>query len=447
MFKRLGEGISTRIGAVLFRHCCFVMSLHLMFMVCPALALDGSEDAVKVQDPNVLKVPFAFYNSSFGAAVGYAYGGTGFPQKQSTLLLTIIAGSNSAYAFYLLSRDIKVPYAERLFFDTDLALSKFGTIQSYTNGNPDFPNERAGSNGSDKDNYVEGDGDDNLIRINFRYLLPMGDGKDPIVKPQVLEMGLPVDGSGGGDSLNPLQSGKTYIEVKPYWRDQTINTDDVNVNQGTNGIAFSVYRDNTDFTKNPSKGSSVRARYTRDWGWGDSSHPYEVGDAEISKYISLGSTDTFRQRVIAFDFWTADAPSWDDTSMKDGKIVFNRPPTYLGATLGGLWRMRGFPATRFNDQAAVYYAIEYRLIPEWNPFAHIDWMQRYLGVEWLQLVTFAETGRVAPAWSVSELHSTMKCDAGIGVRAMAKGIVVRMDIAGSKEGLAISMIVGQPFQF
>jgi hypothetical protein len=48
---------------------------------------------------------------------------------------------------------------------------------------------------------------------------------------------------------------------------------------------------------------------------------------------------------------------------------------------------------------------------------------------------------------MSELHSAMKCDVGIGVRAMAKGIVVRVDMAGSKEGMAISMMVGQPFQF
>ena len=109
--------------------------------------------------------------------------------------------------------------------------------------------------------------------------------------------------------------------------------------------------------------------------------------------------------------------------------------------------LRGFPTSRFNDQAAVYYSLEYRIIPEWNPFAHSDWMRRYLGIEWWQWVTFAEAGRVAPAWTVSELHSAMKWDAGIGVRAMAKGIVVRVDMAGSKEGIGVSMMVGQPFQF
>ena len=31
-------------------------------------------------------------------------------------------------------------------------------------------------------------------------------------------------------------------------------------------------------------------------------------------------------------------------------------------------------------------------------------------------------------------YSAMKCDVGIGVRAMAKGIVIRVDMAGPKKG-------------
>lgn len=450
MFERQCKGHYASISAVLFTYGCIAVFLLILLLTsCPALAQDSAEDTAKASDSKVLNLPYAFYNDSFGAAVGYVYGATGYPQKQSTVLATAIAGTNSAFAFILLARDIRVPYTERFFFDTDLAVMKYGTIQSYISGNPDFPGERAGSNNSDVDNYVEGDGDDNLVRFNFKYLLPMGGGRD-LPNPPALEKGLPREGSGGGDSWNPFQSGKTFLEVKPYWRAQTINSDYDTVNtvkQKTNGSAFSVYRDNTDFQRNPSQGSAVRVRYTRDWGWADSTQPYEVGDVEISKYISLGSSENYRQHVLALDFWTSNAFSWDDTSMQDGKRVFNRPPAYLGSTLGGLWRMRGFPSSRFNDQAAVYYALEYRLIPQWNPFAHSDWMRRYLGIEWWQWVTFVEAGRVAPVWTMSELHSAMKCDAGIGVRAMAKGIVIRVDMAGSKEGMAVSMMVGQPFQF
>jgi len=172
-----------------------------------------------------------------------------------------------------------------------------------------------------------------------------------------------------------------------------------------------------------------------------------VGDFEFSKYVSLGASEKFRRNMLAFDFWTSNAFSWNRTSIQDGQIVNQRPPAYLGSTLGGLWRMRGYPTSRFNDKAAVYYAIEHRLIPQWNPFTNIEWIQEHLGIEWWQWVMFVEAGRVAPAWSVSKLHSAMKWDAGIGVRAMAKGIVVRVDMAGSREGMGVSMMVGQPFQF
>jgi hypothetical protein len=41
----------------------------------------------------------------------------------------------------------------------------------------------------------------------------------------------------------------------------------------------------------------------------------------------------------------------------------------------------------------------------------------------------------------------MKWDVGFGVRAMAKGLVVRIDTAVSEEGFGVQMFVTQPFQF
>ena len=65
----------------------------------------------------------------------------------------------------------------------------------------------------------------------------------------------------------------------------------------------------------------------------------------------------------------------------------------------------------------------------------------------MQFVPFVEVGRVAPEWSFSELHSDMKWDAGLGIRAWAQGIVVRIDMAYSDEGVGVQMMVSQPFQF
>ncbi len=87
------------------------------------------------------------------------------------------------------------------------------------------------------------------------------------------------------------------------------------------------------------------------------------------------------------------------------------------------------------------------MTPKWNPLAEISWLQRYLEIAWWQWVPFVEVGQVAPSWSVDELHSDMKWDVGFGVRAMAIGLVVRIDTAVSDEGLRVQMMVSQPFQF
>lgn len=109
--------------------------------------------------------------------------------------------------------------------------------------------------------------------------------------------------------------------------------------------------------------------------------------------------------------------------------------------------MRAFPAQRFSDRAAIYYSAEYRMTLKWNPFDDWPEVNRLLGVEWLQLVPFVEAGRVAPEYDLANLHSSMKWDAGIGLRAWAKGLVVRVDTAASDEGLGVQMMVSQPFQF
>jgi hypothetical protein len=62
-------------------------------------------------------------------------------------------------------------------------------------------------------------------------------------------------------------------------------------------------------------------------------------------------------------------------------------------------------------------------------------------------VPFVELGRVAPNWDVSTLHEEMQWDVGVGLRAWAKGLVVRIDVAASEEDVGVQMMVGQPFQF
>ncbi len=390
-----------------------------------------------------LSLPYAFYNENFGFAAGYVYGLVGSPQKQAFMLASAIVGTKGGIGF-LVGRDIQMPRLERLFFDPVVSIGYFSDNESYIDGNPDFPDERAGSNDSDEDNFVEGDGWDNFFRLRFKYLLPIGNGRDEIITTYKIKDGLLISEPKGGTSLNPFKSGRSYLELRPFYRSQEIDGDDVDTKTKTNGLDFSVFWDNRDFYANPSKGFGLRGKVSRDFGWFDTSDSWTNLEGELDVYVPFKMGSWLRQGVLALNHWTSYSPTWDKNS--DGEIT-NRPPAYTGSTLGGLWRMRGFPSQRFNDKAAIYYAAELRLIPEWNPFDGWPRIQKYVGIEWLQFVPFVEVGRVAPEWSFSRLHSDMKWDAGLGIRAWAQGIVIRIDTAYSDEGVGVQMMISQPFQF
>jgi hypothetical protein len=390
-----------------------------------------------------LKLPYAFYNENFGFSGGFVYGKVGSPQKQATILTTVMAGTKGGMGF-LVGKDIQMPRIERLFFDPIVSVGYFSDSKSFVDGNPDFADESAGSNDSDEDNYVEGDGWDNFFRLKFKYLLPIGNGRDDIITTIKMKDGLPISEPKGGTSLNPFKSGRSYLELRPFYRSQELDGDDIDTKTKTNGADFSLFWDNRDFDANPSKGFGLRGKVSRDFGWLDSSDSYTNLEGELDVYLPLKMGSWLRQGVLALNHWTSYSPTWDKQS--NGKIA-NRPPAYVGATLGGLWRMRGFPTQRFNDRAATYYAAELRLIPEWNPFNNWPRVQKYVGIKWLQFVPFVEIGRVASEWSLSRLHSDMKWNAGFGVRAWAQGIVIRIDSAYSDEGVGVQMMIAQPFQF
>ena len=391
-----------------------------------------------------LSLPYAFYNESFGFAAGYAYGVVGRPQKQSLLLSTAMVGSKGSAMGFLIGRDIQMPWLERLFLDPVISVGYFKDNEAFVDGNSNFPDERAGGNDSDKDNFVEGDGWDNFFRLTFKYLLPFGDGRDNIINTFKVNEGLLESGSIGGSSLNPFKSGRSFLQLRPFYRSQQLDGHEVDQNIKTNGLDFSIFLDNRDFWANPSRGYGLRGKVSRDFGWFNTSNSWTNVEGELDAYIPFQFGNWLRQGVVALDLWTSNSPTWDE---RPSGRVENRPPSYAGSTLGGSWRMRGYPAQRFNDKAAIYYSAELRLIPHWNPFKRWDTIQKYVGIQWLQFVPFAEIGRVAPSWNIDTLHSDMKWCLGLGLRAWAKGIVARIDTAVSDENVQVQMMVAQPFQF
>jgi len=420
----------------LFLNCLGLLSLALL----PRPAGAGE---VEPYTNLRLSLPYGFYNEQFGVAAGWVEGRIGFPQPQARVLGTAIVGSEGSVMGFVMAQDLQIGGIDRLFIDPIFSAGYFGEFDSFIDGNPNFVGQRAGTNDSSEHNFVSGDVFDSFARIRFKYLLPIGHGRSQIIPDYEVVDGFLYSGATGGTSLNPLESGRSFAEVRPFYRTQNIDGSFVDGELKTNGLDFVYFWDNRDFPYNPSSGNGLTLKLSRDFGLFDSSDSWTSVQAEIDAYYDFGANDWFRSQVLAVDFWTADTPSWEE----NGGRISHRAPAYTGATLGGLWRMRGYPSQRFNDRSAIYYCAELRMTPEWNPFDRLPALQERIGVEWIQLVPFVEVGRVAGSYDLGELHSDMQWDAGIGLRAWAMGFVGRIDTAVSSEGFGIQMMIGHPFQF
>jgi outer membrane translocation and assembly module TamA len=69
----------------------------------------------------------------------------------------------------------------------------------------------------------------------------------------------------------------------------------------------------------------------------------------------------------------------------------------------------------------------------------------FLQSDWLQLVGFVEGGQVAEDYTFSDLFDEWKFDAGLSVRSLFAGGVVRLDMAVGEEDGAAWVMFGHPF--
>ncbi|HRR17826.1 MAG TPA: hypothetical protein P5231_10975 [Ignavibacteriales bacterium] len=99
---------------------------------------------------------------------------------------------------------------------------------------------------------------------------------------------------------------------------------------------------------------------------------------------------------------------------------------------------------RYHDRSLIYYSLELRKSLNWNPFNYFE-LTRKIGIDLIELAFFGDLGRVAPKWKLDELHSDLKYTYGIGLRALMKGMVLRMDMGKSKDNFMIQMFIEQPF--
>ncbi|MEA3413373.1 MAG: hypothetical protein U9R74_17830 [Pseudomonadota bacterium] len=413
------------------------------------VALDKSQS---LDEKRTGWLPYIFATPSLGVAAGAIGFSAGFGQPQSSVFGTAFATSNKSA---LVSGGLfNYRLADsRFFLDSFLLLDHFTDQRFYADidQTPTIP--RAGSNNSNRDDFVSGVSNEATFYLNLKYRLPIGSLRDDPVAVYRLDEGLLGTGPAGGETWNPLTSGQTTVGTRFFYTyrdlyDFSFGPNEVNPTEEllvarTNGLEFWLEYNNTDFPRNPARGSRQLFKVTSDFGWLDSDNSWTNLEADLSKYYDLGTSGWFRQQVLALDFWTSSTPTWQ-TDPENDQIVTHRPPPKYGAELGGWDRLRAFPTGRFSDKSAVYYGAELRLTPRYRPFR--DWsLLKYFQIDWWQVAPFVEAGRVGPDYNSDLFFKDLKWDVGIGIRLMAFRAVVRLDMAYGEEGPAAWAMIEQPF--
>ncbi len=303
----------------------------------------------------------------------------------------------------------------------------------------------AGSNESSPEDYIQADGLSNWWEMKLELSLPFGATENKGMIKYETQNGLLVSGASGGEEWNPLTSGASVLVLRQFNRYQSFEEQGRFLDGAVHAIEFGLLYDNTDFPVNPSKGSKQYISISHNAEWLESEHEWTFVEFDASKYYSLGESDNAHQRVIALNFWTGYSPSWDVEYNDQGQQrIVNAPAYNEGSTLGGFYKMRGYAQNRFHDKASIYMTAEYRYTLKYNPVAGVRWL-RFLKLDWFQLVGFVEAGRVAPEYTANALLSDLKYDAGVSLRTMVAGLVVRADVAGSDEGGSLWFMVDHPF--
>ncbi|OBT13493.1 hypothetical protein A9264_07050 [Vibrio sp. UCD-FRSSP16_10] len=405
--------------------------------------ISRAENANNTKNNMVLPYVFSSETMGFNMGVGGVVQGVG--QEQLVIGATGWAGEES-YGVSAGIWNYRPWFAQRAFISVAGMYAYFPEQRAYTNGNVSLPNDspRWGSSGSSPDDYIQGDGFSNWLDFKVEYVLPMGSAKTDATVHYHLRNGLLVDGP-RNTYWNPLETGSTILLLRQFNRYQSYEDATGHERAGDmSAFELGIQYDNTDFAPNPSMGSRQYIGYSYEGTIISPDSSWDFVELDMSKYLSIGESSWASQRIFAFNFWTGYSPSWTLSQGNDSSVAENAPPYNEGATLGGTYRMRGYNSNRFHDKASLYATTEYRYTLRYNPIKDVSWL-RFLNIDWFQLVAFAEAGQVAPSYDLGDLTTDMKLDAGVAVRALAAGLVVRFDYAVSDEGSYMWFMVNQPF--
>lgn len=413
------------------------------------IATDTLNNTAVSEKVKIKYLPFAYYDNSLGIVFGGLGGVKGFAQKETYAKIGGIISTSGTYYGFIQVESFQFPFFPRMFFRPDIYIGKVKDIELYLN-KPKVERSSPGANDSKNSDKVLMDGNDWWYEFGFKYLLPFGHGKEnPIINPK-FKNGLLISGETGGSDWNPLKSGRSFFETKFFYRHMDLEGESLTYNKKTLGVEFALSHENMDYFFNPTRGSYKRISYLTDWGAVGKASKFSAWRFDHRWYIPLYDREKNElPAILAVNIYSMYTPSWYDYHLETNSVgeqnkVYHRPLLFVSSNLGGVRQLRSFQMYRFYDKASIYYSVEFRKNILWNPFNSFS-LTKKLGIDFIQLVAFADAGRVAPEWNLNTLHKDMKWSLGGGFRLFMDGLVVRVDLAGGPEGVLSQMFVDHPF--
>lgn len=438
---------------LLIHHFIFITSLfgfisysNFVYAKPPAAVKLSVERIENKNNRETLVLPFVFSTDDLGTIAGVGGMMTGLYQKQMSIGGTVYGGADTQ-GVGLGLWDYQLLGSKRVFISAIGMFGKFPLMRAYS----PLPGEstlvgqpRPGANDSSFDDFIQAKGSSNWWDVKLEYVLPIGAAKEQGMATYQLQGGL-LKKNIAVESWDPLSTGTTVLIARQFNRYQLYENENGDLSGAVHGLELGLLYDNTDFPVNPSQGSAQYLAFSYNPQWLESNDNWTFIEFEASKYFSFGANSFAKQNILALNMWAGYSPSWQVNYDDQGNsLVSNNAPFLEGATLGGMYRMRGFRQNRFHDKAAIYATAEYRMTLDYNPIADVQWLN-FLNLDWFQTVFYVEGGRVSPTFKSSTLFSDWKSDVGVSIRALTAGIVVRFDITRSTEDTSMWLMVGHPF--
>lgn len=367
-------------------------------------------------------LPFAFYSDTTEFAVGVGGIKTSAFQEDASIFGGGFISGNDSRLLYLGAHNYVFGRFDRWLMHVDLFKARFTEAEYYLGQEEPFV----------------GQGDEEYAEVEFIYHLPWGFGEKgvdhtlhPVNKVEDLK---PIT------SWNPKKSGLTTLSLLPFYQGRDLgDNNDLQQHDHAAGVRIKYNYDNRNARFIANSGSNTSFRLSHDWG-NERRPRWTTWEFEHSQYFDLGASKLTKQQALVFNAYTADTPTWNDYD--DG--LESRPPDFVGITLGGWTRLRGYARSRFYGRSAMSYSLEYRMLPAWQPLPEIPMVNRY-DLPWWQWALFVDAGQVANSYSLKQLHTDMYTSVGASIRLNIEGIVARAEVATGEEGSRVLFYINQPF--